>query len=120
MGLTDAMTRLSEEIGALRQGRETFRKDLAEETRGMKTAVSEMRAGFANAHAQRAMRTKRNLTAFVSRLKRGMAKFRQEFRADLAGASRGFFGPARGFAERSDGETAFQPDRKRGRQRNAS
>ena len=94
-------------------------KNLAKETREMKMAVSEMRADFAAARAQRAMKMKDDLTDFVFKLREGVAGFRNEFRADLAGASRAFFGPARGFAERSEAEFAFKPERKRGRQKSA-
>jgi hypothetical protein len=119
MGLTDAMTHLSEEIGALRQERGTFMKNLANETKEMKARVSEMRADFATARFRSAMKMKNDLTTFVFKLREGVAGFRNDFRADLDGASRAWFGPARGFAERASAEFSFKPERKRGRQRNA-
>ena len=119
MGLTDAMTRLSDEIAVLRQGREAFRKDLAADIRGKKIAVSEMRTDFARTRAQNALRMKNDLTNFVSKLRGGVAGWRHEFRTDLAGASRAFFGPARGFSELSGAEFSFKPDRKKGRQKSA-
>ncbi len=119
MGLTDAMTHLSEEIGALRQERGTFMKNLAKETNEMKTRVFEMRADFAAARARNAMQLKNDLTAFVFKLREGVAGFRNDFRADLDGASRAWFGPARGFAERAGAEFSFKPERKKSRQRSA-
>ena len=119
MGLTDAMTQLSFEIGALRQERGTFMKNLANETKEMKTRVSEMRADFATTRSRSAMKMKDDLTAFVFKLREGVAGFRNEFRADLDGASRAWFGPARGFAERGGAEFAFKPERKKSRQRSA-
>ncbi len=119
MGLTDAMTHLSDEIGALRQERGTFMKNLAKDTNEMKTGVLQMRADFATAHARSAMKMKKDLTAFVFKLRKGVAGFRNEFRADLDGASRAWFGPARGFRERGEAEFAFKPERKRSRQRGA-
>ena len=119
MGLTDAMTHLSHEIGALRQNRRAFMKNLAKETKETKNRVSQMRADFATARARSAMKMKDDLTAFVFKLRKGVAGFRNEFRADLEGASRAWFGPARGFAERAGAEFAFKPERKRSRQRSA-
>jgi len=72
MGLTDAMTHLSHEIGALRQERGTFMKNLAKETKEMKTQVSQMRADFATARARSAMKMQDDLTAFVSKLREGV------------------------------------------------
>ena len=42
MNLTAAMTNLCGEIGALRQGRETFMENLRKETRERRAAVSEI------------------------------------------------------------------------------
>ena len=119
MGLTNAMTHLSHEIGALRQDRGTFMKNLAKETEDMKARVSEMRADFATARARSAVKMKDDLTAFVFKLREGVAGFRNEFRADLEGASRAWFGPARGFAGQGEAEFAFKPERKKGKQKNA-
>ena len=119
MGLTDAMTHLSEEIGALRQERGAFMKHLANETKEMKSRVSEMRTDFAAARFRNAMKMKDDLTAFVFKLREGVAGFRNDFRADLDGASRAWFGPARGFRERGEAEFAFKPERKKSRQRSA-
>ena len=119
MGLTDAMTHLSEEIGALRQERGAFMKNLAKETNEMKTRVSEMQANFASTRARNATQLHNDLTAFVFKLKEGVAGFRNEFRADLDGASRAWFGPARAFAGHAETEFAFKPERKKSRQRSA-
>jgi len=94
-------------------------KNLAKETKEMKTQVSQMRADFATARARSAMKMQDDLTAFVSKLREGVEGFRNEFRADLEGASRAFFGPAKVFAGHGNAEVAFRPDRKKGRQRSA-
>jgi len=77
--LTGDMTRLCDEISALRGAREAFIKDLA---RGAK----EMQAGFRNARREMARKTKAERLAFVSGLKKKVSGMRKEFAADIAGA----------------------------------
>ena len=103
--LTDDMTRLRGQITA-------FIKDLSINSKGLRPAVSKMRARFAAAHAEMARETKADRLAFVSKhaemaretkadrlafvsnLKRAVAGQLQEFRADIAGAHRAWFGKA--------------------------
>jgi hypothetical protein len=62
--------------------------------RDLRPGVSKMRARFAAAHAEMARETKADRLAFVSNLKRAVAGQLQEFRADIAGAHRAWFGKA--------------------------
>jgi hypothetical protein len=94
-------------------------KNLAKETNEMKTRVSDMQAGFATARARSAMKMKKDLAAFVFKLREGVAGFRNEFRADLDGASRAWSGRAKGLRGRRDAEVAFKPEKKRSRQGSA-
>jgi len=87
--LTEDMTRLRDEIGALHNARETFTKDLEE-------GVSALRAGFRDAHAEVAETTKAGLQAFVSGLRESVAGLRQEFASANAGAHRAWFGGSQG------------------------
>ena len=117
MNLTAAMTNLCGEIGALRQSRETFMDNLRKEMLERKAAVSEMQTNFTFLRSQRTLKMKSDLSSFVSTLKHGMEKFRDEVRTDLAGAHRAFFGSARGFGEQPSGEVAFKFERKKSKQR---
>jgi len=83
--LTSDMTRLCGEISALHGAREAFLKDL-------QGAVSGMQAGFRNAHAEMARKTKTERVAFISSLKKTVSGMRTEFMADIAGAHRAWFG----------------------------
>jgi len=84
--LTSDMTRLCGEISASRGAREEFLKDLQD-------AVSGMQAGFRNAHAEMARKTKAERVGFVSSLKKTVFGMRTEFATDLAGARQAWFGP---------------------------
>ena len=119
MGLTASMSCLRKEIDALRQTRMSFLENLAEETREMKTSVATMRARFAFARAQRSAKTKGDLTDFVSDLKHRMARWRQDFRADLIGARRAWAGRAVAFAGHGQSEAFGMPERKKGKQKSA-
>jgi hypothetical protein len=90
--LTNDMARLRREIGVLRGARKSFMKDLARETREMKTAVAGMRAGFRDAHAEMAGNTKAERVAFVSSLRGMVCGMRKEFADDLAGARQAWSG----------------------------
>lgn len=91
--LTDDMTRLCGEISALRGAREELMMDLAHGAKDLKDAVSGMQAGFRNARAQMARKTKAERVAFVSSLKKTVSGMRKGSTADIAGARRVLFGP---------------------------
>lgn len=112
MNLTASMIRLGNEIDALHQTRMSFVENLAKETR-------EMLARFTFAHAQQSAKTKGDLTDFVSDLKHRMARFRQDFRADLTGACRAWNSRATAFAGHGQAEAFGVPERKKGKQKSA-
>lgn len=90
--LTDDVTRLCGEISSMRRARVAMKKGLACSTQDRRAAVSQMQAGFANAHGEMARQSKASRSAFVSNLKRAVAGKRREFRDDLAGARRAWLG----------------------------
>jgi hypothetical protein len=83
--LTNDMNRLRGEIRGLRAARKALTKD----RRGVVVA---MQAGFRNAHAEMARRTKADLSAFVSGLRRTVSALRREVADDILGARRAWFG----------------------------
>ena len=117
--LTDDMTRLSEEVVALRSARADFMKDLKSSVAsmlaafsaaevemarktisdlvafvsGVKKSVASMLADFSAAEVDMARKTKSDRMAFVSGMKRTVASMRKENAADLAGAHRAWYGP---------------------------
>ena len=105
MNLTAAMTNLSSEIGALRQARETFMENLRKET-------GEMLANFTFARTQMALKTKSDLAAFVSNLKRRVGRFRDEFRTDLAGTHRAWFGHTARRAMEPEGQRPIKAEKR--------
>jgi hypothetical protein len=86
--LTGDMTRLCEEISALRNARGALVKDLAKGARDLHHIVSEMQAGFRQAHEAMARETKAERVALLSGLKGMVLGMKREFAADLAGARR--------------------------------
>ena len=83
--LTDDMTCLRNEIGALRTARHTFME-------GLRDGVEDMLTGFRKTHAKMAKRTRADLGAFVSDLQDNVANLRHVTAVDLAGAHMAFFG----------------------------
>jgi hypothetical protein len=81
------MTRLCEEIVALRRGRQAYVQDLARGVAGMK-------ATFRQAHTEMAQKDRRSRAASLSDLKATVAGLRQAFALDLQGAHRAWFGPS--------------------------
>jgi hypothetical protein len=79
------MTRLCDEISAMKATRETLLKNL-------KRTVTRMRAGFRGEHAQMARRSQADRLAFVSNVKHLVAGLRQEFAADLSAARLAWLG----------------------------
>ena len=77
--LTDDMTRLVGEIGAMRGAREGFVSDLKDTVSELKDTVSEMQAGFRDAHGEMGERTRADLQAFASRLKDTVSEMQAGF-----------------------------------------
>jgi hypothetical protein len=93
--LTDDMTRLRGEVDALRSDRRALMQDLARGARDLASSVSAMQAGFANAHATMARKTGKARTSYVARIKKQVGRMRKEIAADLAGASKVWFGKSK-------------------------
>ena len=77
--LTNDMTRLRGEIETLRNAQSVWIQNLA-------AKVSAMRAAFVVAHRAMAKKTKMDLNAYLSGIKKRVSGMRKENRADLAGA----------------------------------
>ncbi|MBI3939343.1 MAG: hypothetical protein HY315_00775 [Acidobacteria bacterium] len=90
--LSNDMTRLCGEIGAMRQVRGALRKYLTLEAISRRTAVSALRAAFRRAHVEMASRSRDNRQTFLFSLKRMVTGKRREHRADLMGARQAWFG----------------------------
>lgn len=85
--LTDDITRLCDEIVALRDSRQIFSNQLDRETEEMKTEVAAMRTGFRKANMDMARRTKADRVKFVSNLDTevtGMLKSFDKAHAEMA------------------------------------
>ena len=78
--LTDDMTRLVGEIGAMRGARQGFMKDLMDRVNDLKEAVSDMQAGFRDALVEMSEKTRADLGGFVSDLKNTVFGMQAEFR----------------------------------------
>lgn len=83
--LTDEMTRLRDEIVALRRARQGFVKDLTHN-------VAAMKADFRRAHQQMGRKTRAERRASVAHLKKTVSARRQALAADLEGARRAWAG----------------------------
>jgi hypothetical protein len=70
-------------------------QELAQGANELNASVSAMRADFGAAHAAMAMRTKKELTDYVSGNRRLVRRMRKETAADLAGARRAWAGKGR-------------------------
>jgi hypothetical protein len=90
--LAEHMTRLCGEIQTMRRTRTVLKDELENKMRERRTAVSQMQANFANAHAETAKRAKSDRLGFVSGLKQTVAGQRRGTNNDLAGAHRAWFG----------------------------
>jgi hypothetical protein len=124
--LTNDMTRLCGEIGALHESRQALRSHLAQGRTELQDAVAQMQTGFRNAHAAMANQTQTNLRDFVANvagavtaLKQGVGALREEILGDIAGAHRAWRGnlprrsPAQTTAADSPRAEAPKPKRKR-------
>jgi len=90
--LTDDMTRLRGEVDALRGARGALVQELARGARDLAITVSLMRADFAAAHTAMAKKTRRERGSYVARINKQVGRMRKANAADLAGASRAWFG----------------------------
>jgi len=92
--LTGEMTRLKDEVDALRSAREALMKSLADGAKELARTVGEMKSDFAGARVSMANRAKKERGAFVSELRKGVNRIKRETAADLAGARRVWSGKA--------------------------
>ena len=90
--LTDDMTRLRGEVDALRGARGALMQELTRGARDLAATVSAMQSGFAAAHTAMAKKTRRERVSYVARINKQVGRMRKETAADLAGASRAWFG----------------------------
>lgn len=90
--LSDDTRRLCHQIRVMRKIRGAFMKDLKCEATDRRIAVSDMQENFSIARADMARKTKADHLVFISNLKRTVGGKLREFKADLAGARRAWFG----------------------------
>jgi hypothetical protein len=83
--LTHDLTRLRNEILALRSARQTLIHDLERETGDRRTDVSQMLADFSKGLGAVARRTKADCLGSISGLKRTVSDLRTGIRTDLGG-----------------------------------
>ena len=90
--LTEDMTRLCDEIVAMRKMRGSMMTELQHGAKGLKHSVTKLCAHFGRVRATMAKRTQNERLAFLSSLKRSVGAQRREMRNDLAGARRAWAG----------------------------
>ena len=90
--LTDDMTRLCDEIVAMRKVRGSMMTDLQHGAKGLTHSVTKLCAHFGRVRATMAKRTKNERVAFLNNLKSTVGAQRREMRNDLAGARRAWAG----------------------------
>jgi hypothetical protein len=90
--LLEDMTRLSEEIDALRGNRQEFRRELVEGNKGRQMDVFELCMDFSDTQARAAKRGKETRLATLKILKRAVHGRQREMRADIAAARRAWVG----------------------------
>ena len=90
--LTEDMTRLCDEIVALRKTRGTMMTELQHGAKGLKHSVTKLCAHFGRVRATMAKRTKNERLTFLNNLKRTVGAQRREMRNDLSGARRAWAG----------------------------
>ena len=89
-----AMTRLNEEIQALRGNRRAFLMQLSDDNRDRQRDVLDMCAHFAGRRMQMATNMKDERLDFLHNLRRTVRRQLRGVRADLAGARRAWSGEA--------------------------
>ena len=90
--LTDDMTRLCDEIVAMRKMRGSMMSELQHGAKGLKHTITKLCAHFGRARTAMAKRTKHERVAFLNNLKHSVGAQRQEMRDDLAGARKAWAG----------------------------
>ena len=90
--LTEDMTRLCDEIVAMRKMRGNMMTDLQHGAKGLKHTVTKLCAHFGRVRATMAKRTKHERLTFLNNLKSTVGAQRREMRNDLAGARRAWAG----------------------------
>jgi hypothetical protein len=90
--LTDDMTRLCDEIVALRKARGAMIVELQHGAKGLKHNVTKLCAHFGRVRSTMAKRTKNERLTFLNNLKRSVGAERRDLRNDLAGARRAWAG----------------------------
>ena len=90
--LTEDMTRLCDEIVAMRKMRGNMMTELQHGAKGLKHTVTKLCAHFGRVRATMAKRTKHERLVFLNNLKSTVGAQRREMRNDLAGARRAWAG----------------------------
>jgi hypothetical protein len=90
--LTEDMTRLCDEIVAMRKMRSSMMTELQHGAKGLKHSVTKLCAHFGRVRATMAKRSKNERLAFLNNLKRTVGAQRRDIRNDLAGARRAWAG----------------------------
>jgi len=106
--LTDDLTRLRNEVLALRSARQGLIHDLEQETEDRRADVSQMLAGFSKNFGAVVRKTKADRLGSISDLKRTVTDLLTEVRTDLGGARQAWLAlgtPSRSAVE----ELAGQP-----------
>jgi len=86
--LTDDMTRLCDEIVAMRKTRGSMMSALRHDAKGLKHTVKKLCAHLGRTRTTMAKRTKNERTAFLNDLKRAVGAQLRDTRNDLTGARR--------------------------------
>jgi len=90
--LTDDMTRLRNEILAMRKMRGSLMSELQHGAKELKRTVTKLCTHFGHARTTMAKRTKNERMAFLNDLKHSVGGQRRDMRNDLAGARRAWAG----------------------------
>jgi len=90
--LTEDMTRLCDEIVAMRKMRSSMMTELQHGAKGLKHSVTKLCAHFGRVRATMAKRSKNERLTFLNNLKRTVGGQRRDIRNDLAGARRAWAG----------------------------
>ena len=90
--LTDDMTRLCDEIVAMRKARGVMMTELQHGAKALTHSVTKLCAHFGRVRATMAKRTNHERLAFLNNLKRSVGAERRAMRDDLAGARRAWAG----------------------------
>jgi hypothetical protein len=86
------MTRLCDEIVAMRKMRGNMMTELQHGAKGLKHSVTKLCAHFGRVRATMAKRSKNERLTFLNNLKRTVGSQRRDIRNDLAGARRAWAG----------------------------